>query len=228
MTNPRPNVGIIIQARTGSKRLPDKVFRKIGKKPVLGHLLDRLLDGRLEYNFIVATSNKRGDKKVEDYCLKRKVACFRGSESDVLARYVSCALHYDLEHIVRLTADNILTDLEELQNLILSHLEGRFDYSHSFEQMPLGVGAEVFKREALVRSFEEGTLSNHKEHVNEYIQENLSKFRVYKYTVTNKSKIGPEIRATIDYETDLLEMKRIYSLFGNRWPSTEDLITACT
>ena len=150
------SVGVILQARMGSTRLPSKVLKPIAGKALLDHVLGRLSRLACHAKVVVATSDKPLDDTIVQHCLKRNVALFRGSETDVLDRHFQCARENRFEHVVRLTADNPLTDIEELQRLIVQHTTQHKDYTHSFETMPLGVGAEIFTFSALERSMREG------------------------------------------------------------------------
>ncbi len=70
------NLGIVIQARTGSKRLPNKLFYKIGNKTILEHIIYSLKKTKLLKNTIVATTNLNQDKKIVNFCKKKKIKIF--------------------------------------------------------------------------------------------------------------------------------------------------------
>lgn len=220
-------VGLIIQARMGSSRLPGKVLRPIGPYPLLGHVTGRLARLSKSWPFVVATSVDAKDDPIIAWCQQQGVANFRGSENDVLSRYVQCAHHFGFEQIVRLTADNPFTDIEELERLVLHHLEGGFDYTHSFGMMPLGVGAEVFTRDALLRSHAEGQAPNHREHVNEYIQENPGIFRIGVLDVPAEKR-APELRLTVDTEEDWRRADALVRQAQGRQLGTKEAIALCS
>ena len=136
----------------GSTRLPNKVLKPIGHLPLLGHVLGRLELAKHQLIIVVATSNQLQDDAIEAYCKEAGASCFRGDEQDVLDRYYQCAKQYQFEHIVRLTADNPFTDIEELDSLIDLHLQQGYAFTHSFSQLPIGVGAEIFSFEALEKA----------------------------------------------------------------------------
>jgi len=221
------SVGIIIQARMGSSRLPGKVLRLIDGKPLLERILGRL--GRLRHAamVVVATSTKPLDGVIADWCAARGVTCFRGDEADVLDRYWQCACLYDFAHIVRLTADNPFTDIEELDRLLEMHLAQGYDYSHSFGQMPLGVGAEVFTRQALGKSHAQGHKPNHREHVNEYIEEQPELFRIGRLEVP-AAKLAPTLRLTVDTEEDWRRADGLAASAHGREVGTEEAIRLCS
>ena len=108
------DVGIIIQARMGSSRLPGKILMDYEGNTLLGHIISRL--ERLDYpaEKVIATSVLPKDDVVEGFCQKSGVICFRGSEENVLERYFECARKYGFSQIVRMTGDNPFPDISEL------------------------------------------------------------------------------------------------------------------
>jgi spore coat polysaccharide biosynthesis protein SpsF len=218
-------IGAVVQARMGSMRLPGKVLKPIAGRPLLDHVVGRLSMLRHEAVLIVATTTASADDAIVDRCSELGVTCFRGSESDVLARYVACSRAHGLDHVVRLTADNPFTDVEELDRLIDLHLADANDYTHSFGVMPLGVGAEIFTRAALERSDLEGHQPNHREHVNEYVQENPQLFRIGVLQVS-AGKRHPEVSLTVDTEQDYLRACAIASRAPGRWISTVEALAS--
>ena len=220
-------IGVIIQARMGSTRLPGKVLKPIAGKVLLDHVLGRLSLLAYPVMVVVATSGLPQDDAIAQHCLSRDVAVFRGSETDVLDRYFQCARENSFEHVVRLTADNPFTDMEELQRLIELHLIQHNDYTHSFGSMPLGVGAEIFTFAALERSAKEGHAPNHREHVNEYIQEHPEVFRIGVLEIPT-AKRRPDLRLTVDTEDDYQRACAIAGQACGRWVGTEQAIQLCS
>lgn len=210
----------------GSSRLPGKVLKMVSGKPLLDHVLGRLALLKFPVKVVIATSLQRQDDVIAQYCLNMGLALFRGSETDVLNRYFECASEYDFKHVVRLTADNPFTDIEELQHLIQQHLTQSNDYTHSFGFMPLGVGAEIFTFAALERSAKESYDPNHREHVNEYILENPSLFSVGRLEVP-MAKQRPDLRLTVDSEEDYQRACTITGYAPDRWIGTEEAIQLC-
>jgi spore coat polysaccharide biosynthesis protein SpsF len=220
-------VGIIIQARMGSTRLPGKVLRPIAGRPLLDHILERLQSLRQPVSVVIATSTLETDDAVETFCKERGVACYRGSEQDVLVRYLDCATHYGFDAVVRLTGDNPFTDMEELDRLIVLHLCEKNDYTHSFDALPIGVGAEIFSYAALERSDRDGHAPNHREHVNEYIEENPALFRIGRLRIPD-SKTSPRLRLTVDTPDDHARACRLAEQAQGGSLSTEEAIRLCS
>ncbi|MFC3678326.1 cytidylyltransferase domain-containing protein [Ferrovibrio xuzhouensis] len=220
-------LGIVIQARMGSTRLPGKVLRPIDGRPLLLHVIERLRHLHHPVCIVVATSTKAADDAIVAWCESQDTACFRGSEADVLDRYWQCTQEYGFNHVVRLTADNPFTDTEELDRLLDLHISGGYDYSHSFGQMPVGIGAEVFTREALHRSHSDGLKPNQREHVNEYIEENPAHFRIGHLQVP-LVKQAPSLRLTVDTEDDWQRACRLAENCSGRLLGTEEAIRLCS
>lgn len=96
----------VVQARMGSTRLAGKVMKPLAGAPLLQRLLERVGRSRRLDTLVVATSDRTRDDAVAALCGDMAVACFRGSEDDVLGRVLGAAESVDADIVVRLTADN--------------------------------------------------------------------------------------------------------------------------
>ncbi|WP_064830608.1 cytidylyltransferase domain-containing protein [Rhizobium phaseoli] len=220
-------LGIIVQARMGSTRLPGKVMRLLNGRPLISHVIDRLGMLRNEAEIVVATGQGRENDVIEGWCLENNVSCFRGQEIDVLDRYYRCAKSYGFTDIVRLTADNPFTDIAELDRLIDFHHGGGYDYTHAFGHLPVGVGAEIFTFEALEHSHREGLLPHHREHVNEYFIDRPELFRIGQLNIA-PTKTAPNLRLTVDTEEDWRRADMLATRATGPWLSTEEAIALCS
>lgn len=220
-------IGIIIQARMGSTRLPGKILKNIGTKNLLEHILFRLLRLTHKVKIVIATSDTEKDDLVEEFCIKNNITCFRGSELNVLERYYLCAKQYNFDHIVRLTGDNPFTDIEELDNLISLHVDSHADYSRSFAVLPKGIGTEIFTFKALETSHYKSTKPNHFEHVNEYIEENEAEYIISELEVPN-DKNRPDLSLTVDTIEDYQKACFIVENSKNEYITTQEAIAICS
>ena len=100
--------GIVLQARLGSSRLPGKVLAPIGGRTVLEHCLTRL--AQRGFPIVVATTERSEDDAIEIAARRLGALVCRGSEHDVLDRYIQAARQCELTEIVRATADNPIVD----------------------------------------------------------------------------------------------------------------------
>lgn len=190
--------GIIIQARMGSTRLPGKILMNVGSKCLLRHIIDRLnLLRTSDCKIVVATTKKKSDDVIENFCNENAVVCFRGDENNVLNRFWMCTMHYGFDDIVRLTGDNPFVDITELERLIDMHRCCKAEYSYSDTELPEGLGAEIFSKSALQKCMEKAYKDNHFEHVDDYILENMDQFMCRKLEL-DACKIHPELHFTVD------------------------------
>src|SRR5437762_1211651 len=123
-------LGIIVQARMGSTRLPGKVLMQVGDRPLLQHIIDRSKKIKRPNKLVIATSNLPKDDAIANFCQERNVEVFRGDESNVLDRYFRCAQKFHFKHIVRLTADNPYFDYDELDYLFGSYQDAKAEYAN--------------------------------------------------------------------------------------------------
>lgn len=122
-------VGIIIQARTGSTRLPSKMLLPFyGETGILAVLLSRLERCILADNIIVATTTAVRDDSICELSRSRGLKCYRGNENDVLDRFIQAARHYNIKKIVRICADNPFLDIKALDSLIRTSKNSEADY----------------------------------------------------------------------------------------------------
>src|SRR5262245_28604654 len=95
----------IVQARMNSSRLPGKVLTDIAGRPMLYHVVERTRRSHKVQLVVVATSTAPADDEVAEFCRGHGIACYRGSETDVLDRFYQVAVHFGGTVVVRITAD---------------------------------------------------------------------------------------------------------------------------
>ena len=205
------NIGIIIQARMTSERLPGKVLKTINGKPVLEIMLNRLDRIRKKFKVIVATSDTRDDDKIEKLCAKLTSECFRGPLHDVMQRYIMCAQSYNIEHIVRLTGDAPLIDPELVYDSINEYRNRKIDYLSTtyppnLRQYPDGMDVEIFKLKDLKKFYKTGPNKEFKEHVTFQFWKNN-----YKCFNLKPSQNLSRYRLTLDYDEDFILIKKIFN-----------------
>ena len=202
-------IAVILQARSGSTRLPNKTTRRLSEIPMISHCIRRL---KKVAPVVVATSVLTRDDPIAEIASIENVNCFRGSEEDVLDRYYHAAKKYHLKHIVRATADNPFVDPEEARRIANYILKHNVHYVTGIG-LPIGAGVEAFSFEALERSWIEGHAENHREHVNEYILENPDSFDIIRLRCLKKNSC-PDLSLTIDTLEDFFFAEKIIMEIG--------------
>ena len=109
---------VIVQARMGSTRLPNKVMKPIDGIPMIELLLSRLARATEVDQIIVATSVDERNLPLVEHVRKLGYICEQGSENDVLDRYMQAAKNHNADVIVRITGDCPLVDPELVDEVL--------------------------------------------------------------------------------------------------------------
>lgn len=222
------NIVCIVQARTGSTRLPGKVLKKICGKTVLEHVIDRLKKVKNIDEIVIATTTLERDNIIIEEAKRLNVSYFRGSEEDVLSRYYYAAKENNADIIVRVTSDCPLIDSEVTEKIIQYYLDNntKYDYvSNTIDRTyPRGLDTEVFSFKALEKAFNKAESLRDKEHVTPYIWDNSSIFRLAQY----KNEIDySDLRWTLDTIEDFQLISsiydKLYSKKGNQFNMSDIL-----
>ena len=203
-------IAAIVQARMASSRLPGKVLMEIMGKPALWHLVDRLSKSRFIDKIVIATSDRDEDKPILKLAQDMGVGSFAGSATEVLDRYYQAARKYDVETIVRVTADCPLIDPELVDKIIGIYLEsdGKLDYARKGLSYPDGLDVEVFSFKVLEKAWKEAKKKSQRgEYVTTYIWGNPQIFNTL--TVENEVDLS-SMRWTVDYERDFELVTEIF------------------
>ena len=122
------NFGIIIEARTGSKRLPNKILKKVNKKTILDYLIKRVKTQKKIKKIIVSTTTLKKDLPLIKIAKKNKISFFQGSENDLIKRIIDTAKKNNLKFIVQVTSDNPFFDKEIFETLLKIFKQKKYDF----------------------------------------------------------------------------------------------------
>ena len=219
------NYLIIIQARTGSKRFPKKIIKKIDGKTIIEILLDRLNKNFKKEKIIIATTKSKKDDILCNIAKKKGIKYFRGSENNVMSRFIQIGKIYELDFMIRITSDCPLIDPKLVSKMLNFFLVKKIDYLSNtlpFEKktFPDGSDIEVFKYESLLNS-SQSTKRNELEHVTNQLWKN----KKFKRKIFRQSKNLSKYRYSLDYKSDLFVIKKIfYFLKKNKLVGTANQI----
>jgi len=200
----------VVQARMGSSRLPGKVLADVAGRPMLWHVVQRLGRAHGLDQVVVATSDLPQDDAIADFCGGGSLACFRGSEGDVLDRYYRAATRFSAETIVRVTADCPLLDPEVVDETVRLFERGGVDYAANtlLQTFPDGLDVEVFSFDALERAWREAHREAEREHVTPYLRTS-PQFRRANLAYAGDPSARLQ-RWTVDSEDDLRFVRRVF------------------
>ena len=202
----------IVQARLGSVRLPEKVLKNIGGKPMIELLLSRLSKSTLIDEIIVATSEGTENDKLQLLVESLGFNCTRGSEEDVLLRFYESAKQMNADAVVRITGDCPLIDAEIIDKCIKKFKKASIDYVSNIEPatFPDGLDVEVVSFKALEKANINAISAFDREHVTTYIRNSDNFLKSSVKHVEDLSKL----RWTVDEQEDLNVIKKIFRHFS--------------
>lgn len=202
----------IIQARTGSTRLPGKVLMPLGGSTVLGCVVDRLLPARFVDEIVIATSTEKADDALERHAQELGVRVFRGSAQDVLARFYGAASAFRGETVIRITADCPLIDGTLIDAMLeaFAKTPGRDYLSNTLERTyPRGLDAEIFTIQGLEWVHREARAPYEREHVTPYFYQHPEIFTLHSYTNPDGMDYSQH-RWTLDTPEDYAFLQALY------------------
>lgn len=219
--------GIIIQARTGSTRMPEKVIQPFYEQQTI---LDLLLEKAKKVNLplVLATTVNPSDDRICRLAEKHQVPVFRGSENDVLDRFIQAAHNAGFKKIIRICADNPFLDLASLQTLAGEFAKSDADYL-GFQLdggkpsilTHFGFWAEAVSLSALEKVASLTDEKLYHEHVTNFVYGNPSLFNVQFLKADSLVFSRTDIRMTLDTAEDFAIQKQIYATIRQQNPTFE-------
>ena len=211
------NTTAIIQARTGSTRLPGKVMYPLDGRPVLEHVIQRTTHAERVDTVVVATSTAEPDDVIAGYAPRFGAEVVRGSESDVLGRYERAVAEYDPEIVLRITGDCPLisplfidASVEVLETMDVDYVSAGLERT-----FPRGVTCEAFTATSFERMAAVADKAHHREHVTPYYREHQEEFKLYNLTSDElftdpQMQNRTDLRLTLDEPEDYELLETVY------------------
>jgi glutamate-1-semialdehyde 2,1-aminomutase len=201
----------IVQARSGSTRLPRKVLQDVAGMPMLALLVARLQKSQAIDEVMIATSVEPRDDAIENLAKDIGVTCHRGSEHDVLDRFAGAAKLAKADIVVRITGDCPLIDPGVVDRVIAARATSGVDYASNIDppSFPDGLDTEVFTMQALMRAHGETQKAYDHEHVTPYLRES----GLFTKTNAENTENHAGLRWTVDEAADLATVRRIFQHF---------------
>jgi len=202
------NAAIVVQARMGSVRLPGKALAELAGEPLLGHVAARLGSAPVCGPLIVAIPDGAGDDQIELWCRRQGLRCFRGSEEDVLDRFWRAVADEKVDYVVRATGDNPLVWEGAVAFMAERMVPEGLDYCAFTGRVTLGLGLELFTRDALDRARRAARHAYQREHVTPWMYEDKRRFRAAHFDPP--AALRSPYRLTVDTPEDLELMRLLY------------------
>lgn len=200
------NIVVVIQARTGSTRLPGKVLLPLAGAPLLTRMIERVRAASTPFEIVVATTIASADDPIVDVCRSIDVRCYRGHPLDLLDRHYQAALRCHADFVVKIPSDCPLIDPAVI-DLVLGELIYRWrdvDYVSNLHPAtwPDGQDVEAMSLSALDTAWREARRPFEREHTTPFIWERPERFRVANVMNPSGEVLSMSHRWTIDYPED--------------------------
>lgn len=205
---------VILQARTGSTRLPGKVLKELNSVPMIMWQVKRINQSGIGH-LVVATTDSPSDDQLVDVLHSYDVDFIRGPIQDVAQRFNIALLKYAPQDFIRLTADCPLFMPEIMVSMWTYYQKSECEYlSNTFPpSFPDGLDIEIIKTSAFLKLLKKNLTEMEKEHVTLGLYRRPHEFKVVNY---ENSRDLSNLRWTVDYEDDFEYIKEIYSHFQGK------------
>lgn len=201
------NIVCIVQARTGSQRLPGKILLKLDDDKVYEWVFDRLQSSLFIDRVVFATTTNSRDDLFVGELVKKGISHYRGDEQDVLSRYYEVACAEKADTIVRVTCDCPLIDAALIDKGLVVHSENTMHYTSNVipPTFPDGFDFEIFSFEMLETAHRKATEEAEREHVTTWIIKNTGNCKNVIKSDVNEA----HYRVTLDTREDLILLREL-------------------
>jgi len=198
----------IIQARTGSTRLPRKVLLPVGGRPALERMIERVRASAELDEVVIATTQLPADEPIRALAAAVGVPCTSGHPTDLLDRHLQAAREASADVVVKIPSDCPLIDPRVIDAVVgfFRRHGGRHDIVSNLlpPSWPDGNDVEVMRRDALELAWREADRPFQREHTTPFLWDQPERFLVANVTAGSWSR--PELptthRLTLDYVED--------------------------
>jgi N,N'-diacetyllegionaminate synthase len=201
-------VGVIVACRMKSSRLKKKAILDLAGETSIERCLSNCLKMPVARKVVLATSTTKEDAVLADYTLDGKVKFWKGDPDDVIKRYLAACEEYNIDTIIRVTADCPVISTEISKVLLDHHFSTGADYTAA-KECAVGTGCEIYSVEVLQRVIDYLGAAEHSEYMTWYMQNNSDIFKVE--IVELPESMVRDYRLTLDYPEDLLLFNKLFA-----------------
>ncbi len=203
----KSKIGILVNARSASTRLPRKALLKINGKETILLLLERVRQCKNASDVVFCTTEREDDNELAKLVEENGYKVFRGPDEKVADRLLFAAEKYQFEHIVRVTGDDLLRDIPLMEKAIESHLETNADYT-DIEGVVYSCNTEIISTRALRAIVQRANAPENTEYLSWYLDD-ASAF--VQNRVQAPDQYNRDYRLTLDTQEDFLVFEKIFS-----------------
>ena len=214
-----PRVGVVVQMRLDSSRLPRKALLPLGDTSLAGAVMRRLRGVRADER--VLATDEAGAEALAPVAMEYGFSVFAGPKDDVLARFAMVVHAYGLDRVVRATGDNPFVSAILANAAQEAASDSGADYV-GLVGMPIGMGVEVVRAAALLEAEADADSAYDREHVCPFLYGHSERFSILRPECPRAYRL-PEARVTVDTAEDYERAVAIVRELGDE-PSDEAVL----
>lgn len=203
----KAKIAVIVACRMKSSRLKQKAILPINGVPSVERCLYNCTKLTNVDEVILATSTLEEDTLLKNYTLGGKAKFWTGHPEDVIKRYLGACEYFNIDVVIRVTADCPAVSPEIAEYLIKKHFEFGADYTAA-KEAAAGSSCEIYNTEALKRVIKLLGDAKYSEYMTWYLRNNKQIFKIN--IVELPKKYVRDYRLTLDYEEDLNMFNILY------------------
>ena len=204
----------VIQARTGSSRLPGKILLPLAGAPLLERMLERVQAARSLDEVVVATTRDPQDEPVRALCARLGVRCHSGHPSDLLDRHLGAVEGTGAALVAKIPSDCPLIDPRVIDRVVGFHRQNvdRYDFVSNLHPAtyPDGNDVELMPLPLLRLAAREATRPHEREHTTPFFWDQPARFRIGNVAWESGRDLSMSHRFTIDYPEDHAFIAAVY------------------
>ena len=222
-------VALVIQARCGSTRLPQKILKPLGGVPLLQRMVERVEQGvsmlrqqfgsSASYETIIATTTDSVDQAITRIAEELNIRCYCGHSTDLLDRHLQAARAAEADVVVKIPSDCPLIDPAVVCRVISTYINVRrsADYVSNLHpaSYPDGNDVEVMPIHVLEQAWHEAERPYERQHTTPFIWERPERFRLVNVSWETGLDYSMSHRWTIDYPEDYEFIRMVFKHLWN-------------
>lgn len=221
-------IGIIIQARTGSKRFKKKIYEDINGKTTLYRVLEGCMESDVPHKIILAMPKYDQEEFERRFCngdfdgaVDERFGTYFGHPDNLVDRYFKAARKYNIDLVIRVTADCPLIRGVVCDEMLIEYMKNGYNGYMGNNKListnpyPGGLDLEIFPYWILAETHQLATTSYDKEHATPYMYRRGTQYNIYEFKNQKPNVVINNRFSDLSFDTkeDLVLIKKVAKIY---------------